>query len=241
MARIDGGFKTCEYTAPALSLLKSIPLRLHRQSQSIDPRYLSIVANRGLTDPARRRTIDRKTDYVLSYSHRHPATSALYKELEEANVGDVGHTMDAFTKRTALFSGFEIKPASGDQTEAELQISVWSAASIRKKQELASLARLSIEPASMAEPMFTVVGHEYHVYYCYPRDNPISGESGVHVLGPDLDRFGGLTTGSIRGIFQLLKLIGNVLAYGIEDKVNGYWGGAFGKILTQLAKSSQSK
>lgn len=42
-------------------------------------------------------------------------------------------------------------------------------------------------------------------------------------------------------IFKLLKLIGNVLAYGMDDRDNGYWGGAFGKILTRLAKSSQSK
>lgn len=127
-----------------------------------------MITARDLTDPARRKAIDRKTDYVLSYSHRHPATSALYKQLEEANVGVVGHTMDVFTKRTAFFSGFEIKPASGDQTEAELQISIWSAASIRKKQELASLAQLSIEPAAMVEPMFTIVGHKHHVYYCCP-------------------------------------------------------------------------
>ncbi|KAF1924337.1 uncharacterized protein M421DRAFT_72698, partial [Didymella exigua CBS 183.55] len=208
------------------------------QSQSIDPRYLSTVTARGPTD-ARRKTIDRKTDYVLSYSHRHPATSALYKRLEEANMGDVGHTMDAFTKRTALFSGFEIKPASGDQTEAELQISIWSAASIRKKQELASLAQLSIENAAMVEPMFTIVGHEHHVYYCYPRNNLVSGRSGVHVLGPDLDRFERLSTDSVRGIFRLLRLYRNVLAYGMDEEDNRYWGGVLGKTLTRLAGMSE--
>jgi hypothetical protein len=156
-------------------------------------------------------------------------------------MGDVGHTMDAFTKRTALFSGFEIKPASGDQTEAELQISIWSAASVRKKQELATLAQLSVEPAALVEPVFTIVGHEHHVYYCYPRDNLVSGRSGVHVLGPDLDRFERLSTDSVRGIFRLLRLYGNVLAYGIDEEDDGYWGGVLGKTLARLAGMSESK
>lgn len=149
-------------------------------------------------------------------------------------MGDVGHTMDAFTKRSALFSGFEIKPASGDQTEAELQISIWSAASIRKKQE----PQLSLEPAAMVEPAFTIVGHEHHVYYCYPRHNLVSGRSGVHVLGPDLDRFERLSTDSVRGIFRLLRLYGNVLAYGADEDEHGYWGGVLGKTLTRLAGMS---
>ncbi|KAF3031946.1 hypothetical protein E8E11_000328 [Didymella keratinophila] len=211
------------------------------QSQSIDPRYLSTVAARSLTDSARRKAIDRKTDYVLSYSHRHPVTSALYKELGEANAGEVGHTTDAFTKRTALFSGFEIKPASGDQTEAELQISIWSAASIRKKQELASLAQLPIEPAAMVEPMFTIVGHEHHVYYCYPNNHLVQGRSGVHVLGPDLDRFERLSTDSVRGVFRLLRMYRNVLAYGIDEGEDNYWGGFFGKTLTRLAGLPQER
>lgn len=153
-------------------------------------------------------------------------------------MGEVGHTMDAFTKRCALFSGFEIKPASGDQTEAELQISIWSAASIRKKQELAHLAQLSLQPAAMVEPAFTIVGHEHHVYYCYPRNNLVSGRSGVHVLGPDSDRFERLSTDSVRGIFRLLRLYGNVLSYGANEEEHGYWGGVLGEILTRLAGMS---
>lgn len=204
-------------------------------------RYLSTVTARGLTDPARRKAVDRKTDYVLSYSHRHPATSALYKKLEEANMGDVGHTMDALTKRTVLFFGFEIKPASGDQTEAESQISIWSAASIREKQELARLAHLFIEPAAMVEPMFTIVGYEHHVYYSYPRNNLVSGRSGVHVLGPDLDRFERLSSDSVRGIFRLLRLYGNVLAYGADEEENRCWGGTLGNTLIRLAGMSDEK
>lgn len=141
--------------------------------------------------------------------------------------------MDAFTKRTALFSGFEIKPASGIPAEAELQISIWSAASIRKKQELVRCAELSLDPAALVEPMFTVVGHEHRVYCCYPRDNLVAGRSGVHVLGPDLFRLEGLSTDSVRGIFRLLRLYGNVLGYGAARE--GYWGSVLGKTLNRLA------
>lgn len=143
--------------------------------------------------------------------------------------------MDAFTKRTALFSGFEIKPASGVPAEAELQISIWSAASIRKKQELVRSAQLSLDPAALVEPMFTIVGHEHHVYYCYPRDNLAAGGIGVHVLGPDLFRFDCLSTDSVRGIFRLLRLYGNVLRYGVNEEEDGYWEGVLGKTLTRLS------
>ncbi|KAH8727289.1 hypothetical protein GQ44DRAFT_725220 [Phaeosphaeriaceae sp. PMI808] len=92
------------------------------QSQSINPLYLSTIPAPTLTDSTRRKPTDRKTDYVLSYSHRDSNISALYKRLDTANNREIGHTFDTFTKRTALFSGFEVKPASG------------IAASLRKKQ-----------------------------------------------------------------------------------------------------------
>ena len=86
-------------------------------------------------------------------------------------------------------------------------MSIWIAASLRKKQELARISQTSFEPSTIIEPALTIVGHEHSVYYAYPRENLVSGRSGVHVLGPDLDRFERLSTDSIRGIFRLLKLL----------------------------------
>jgi hypothetical protein len=40
----------------------------------------------------------------------------------------------------ALFSGVEVKSESGNQAEAEVQVSVWMAASLRKKAKLAAAA-----------------------------------------------------------------------------------------------------
>lgn len=64
----------------------------------------------------------------------------------------VSHTTDNFTSRTVLFSGIEVKPENGDQKEAELQMGIWMAASLRKKMELARGA-FSGTPASESEPV----------------------------------------------------------------------------------------
>ena len=134
-----------------------------------------------------------------------------------------------------MFSGFEVKPASGDHTEAELQMSIWIAASLRKKQELAQIAQTVYEPTTIVEPALTIVGHEHSVYYAYPCEDLVSGRSGVHVLGPDLDRFERLSTDSIRGVFRLVRLYGNLLKYGMDEGGNGYWGQFLRPVLDKLA------
>ncbi|CCT61205.1 predicted protein [Plenodomus lingam JN3] len=204
------------------------------QSQSINPLYLSTISAPTLTDVTRRKPIDRKIDYVFSYSHRHSAISALYKTLDASN-WDIGHTLDAFTKRTALFSGIEVKSASGSHTEAELQLSVWMSASLRKKEELIQAAQIPIDLTTIVEPALTIVGHDHSVYYAYPREALVSGRKGVHILGPDLDRFERLSTDSIRGIFRLIRLYGNLLKYGMDEGEDGYWGRFFRPILNKLA------
>lgn len=117
-------------------------------------------------------------------------------------------------------------------------MSIWIAASLRKKQELARSAQVSFEPAAMVEPALTIVGHEHSVYYAYPRDDLVSGRSGVHVLGPDVDRFERLSIDSIRGIFRLIRIYGNILKYGMDESRDGYWGGFLKPILCQLADIS---
>lgn len=227
----NGGSRMCKNIESLTQTATDSP----SQSQSINPVYLSTVPAPTPTDPTGRKPIDRKTDYVLSYSHRDPDISALYKSLDDANNRHIGHTVDTFTKRTALFSGFEIKPASGNHAEAELQMSIWIAAALCKKQELARSAQVSLDPAAIVEPALTIVGHEHAVYYAYPREDVVSGRGGVHVLGPDVDRFERLSTDSIRGIFRLIRMYGNLLEYGMDERNDGYWGGFLKPILYQLA------
>jgi hypothetical protein len=89
----------------------------------------------------------------------------------------------------------------------------------------------------MVEPAFTIIGHEHNVYYAYPQDDLIAGRSGVHVLGPDSDRFKKLGTDSIRSIFRLLRVYRNLLGYGMAKDKDGYWGGFLGPVLEELASS----
>ncbi|KAF2993353.1 hypothetical protein E8E13_001059 [Curvularia kusanoi] len=186
---------------PGYRAVQQRSLAAPEQSQSIDPLYLLTVAGPTPGNASRRKSIDRKNSYTT-------------------NKGKIGHTLDAFTKRTALFSGFAIKPASSIPAKAELQISICSAASIYKKQELVRCAELSFDPAALVKPRFTIVRREHHVYNYYLRNNLVAGRSKVHVLGPDLFRFEGLSTNSVRDIFRLLRLYGNVLRY--EADKEGY-------------------
>ena len=115
-------------------------------------------------------------------------------------------------------------------------MSIWIAASLLKKQELAQLAKVQFEPTTMVEPALSIVGHKHSVYYAYPRKDLVLGRSGVHVLGPDSDRFEGLGTDSIRGIFRLVRMYGNLLKYGMDEGKDGYWGGFFEPILEEVAQ-----
>lgn len=71
----------------------------------------------------------------------------------------VSHTTDAFTKTTAVFSRIEVKPSDGDKLETEYQLSIWMAASLRKKAKLGRCAGLP-DTTCLVELGFTVVGHE---------------------------------------------------------------------------------
>jgi hypothetical protein len=122
-----------------------------------------------------------------------------------------------------------------------LQRSIWIAASLRKKLELTQRAQIPLDPTTMVEPTLTIVGHEHSVYYAYTRKDLVSEISGVHVLGPDRDRFERLSTDSIRGIFRLIRLYGNLLKYGMNEGEEGYWGGIFRPDLNKLAGSFEEQ
>jgi len=218
-------------------LAQSSTNSLSSRSQSISPAYLSAIPAPKPNDANGHKLIDSKTDYALSYSHHDPYFSELYKRLVAANKEEISHSLDTFTKRTALFSAFEVEPAYGVRTDAELQMSIWIAADLRSKQQLASTAKVPFEPAAIVEPAFTIVGHEHYVYYAYPNNDLVAGRSGVHVLGPDSDRFEKLGTNSIRGIFRLIRLYGNLLEYGMNEGEDGYWGGFLGVVLEKLAST----
>ncbi|RMD39683.1 hypothetical protein DV735_g5444, partial [Chaetothyriales sp. CBS 134920] len=192
------------------------------QSQSINPLYLSRIPDP--STPSKERHLIRKTDFCFSYSY--------HIRLEETTLS---HTTDNFTSRAVLFSGIEVKPENGDHREAELQMGIWMAASLRKKMELASRAFPSeSEPGhdsngtesdinagdraitALLEPAVTINGHEHRIYYAYPS----SPTGDITILGPD-EQLTNLSTRSVQGIFKLLKVYATILAYGrgYQEKV----------------------
>ena len=138
---------------------------------------------------------------------------------------------DVFTKTTALFSCVEVKPASGDHTEAEYQLSIWMAASLRKKMQLARHVGL-VDKSGLVEPCFAIVGHETHVYFAY-----IASEERdtVNILGPEVGSLGLCETRSVSGIFRALRLWRNVIRYGRDGGGEGFWGSFMGVVLQRLA------
>jgi len=137
---------------------------------------------------------------------------------------------DAYTKKTPVFTAVEVKPSNGKKSEAQYQLSIWLAASLRKKAELARAAGIT-DTTNLVEPAFVVVGHEWYFYLGYLL--PI-GNGGTHILEQ-----GNCKTDSISGIFKLLRVLTGVVEYGIGSKEgseeDGLWGGFLGPVLETLA------
>jgi hypothetical protein len=201
--------------------------------------------------PRRERHLFRKTDFCFSYSYLDPHFRVLYERLEEVNAMHVSHTTDDFTSRAVLFSGIEVKPENGDQKEAELQMGIWMAASLRKKMELArnafigtpglvqnpTINEADLSITALLEPALTIIGHEHKIYYAYPT----SATGDITILGPD-EKFTNLSTRSVQGIFKLISFYATILDYGYrveidsgQDSNGGLWGNYLEKIITKVS------
>lgn len=161
-----------------------------------------------------------------------PGFDDLYSRLKNKGDPVISHMADAFTKTTALFSCVEVKPASGDHTEAEYQLSIWMAASLRKKMQLARRVGL-VDKSNLVEPCFVIVGHEMYVYIAYM----VSEErDAAHILGPEVGSLGLCETRSVSGIFRALRLWQNVIRYGRDGGSDGFWGSFMEVVLQKLAE-----
>jgi hypothetical protein len=199
-----------------------------RQSQAIATEFLSSISEAS-DKPL---LLDRKADFTLSFSHMtSPGFDSLYNRLQNTGNSVVSHMADVFTKTTALFSCVEVKPASGVKLEAEFQLSIWMASSLRKKMQLARRVGL-VDTSNLVEPCFAIVGHETHVYFAYmaPEERDT-----VHILGPEVGSLSLCETMSISGIFRSLRLWRNVIRYGRDEGSDGFWGSFMGVVLEKLA------
>jgi hypothetical protein len=88
-------------------------------------------------------------------------------------------------------------------------------------------------PLSMSDNQSHSHPHEHKVCYVFLSTPVISGDPGsgtVSVLGHD-ERLPLLTKQTVQGIFQLARLYGNILEYGMDESGEGFWGAFLGPVL----------
>jgi hypothetical protein len=117
MGTANGDYKACTHTHVQTAKIW-LAHQLYSHSQLINPLYLPPISAPPPSDATRRKTVDHRNSYILLYSHRDPTFLDLYRRLAVIGWSDIGHTLDDFTMRTAFFSGFEVRAASGDQAKA---------------------------------------------------------------------------------------------------------------------------
>lgn len=85
--------------------------------------------------------ISKKADYAYSFSCRDAEVSNIYQHISFGGSGyRIGHTTDAFNKRTILFSEIEVKPDDGGKKEALAQLSIWLNANLEKMRHLQGIS-----------------------------------------------------------------------------------------------------
>lgn len=145
----------------------TLTIETSRQSQLIDPDLLPTVKNSLMR-------ISKKADYAYSFSCRDAEVANIYQHISFGGSGyQIGHTTDAFNKRTILFSGIEVKPDDGGKKEALAQLSIWLNANLEKMRRLQVLAQGS-QPVPMnilPTVGLTVIGHDWYTYIAYRLEN----------------------------------------------------------------------
>ncbi|PKY04585.1 hypothetical protein P168DRAFT_136543 [Aspergillus campestris IBT 28561] len=152
------------------------------QSQLIDAELLSTMKSSLMC-------ISKKADYAYSFSCRDAEVSHLYQHISFGGNGyQIGHTTDAFNKRTILFSGIEVKPDDEGKKEVLAQLSIRLNATLEKMRRLQVLAKGS-QPVPMnllPTVGLTVIGHDWYTYIAYRLEDEMgsvaSSQSCVHVL-----------------------------------------------------------
>ena len=125
-------------------------------------------------------TVNKKTDYALTYDHNHPEISPTYQELQAVGSGyQISQMKHDHTASQAMLCGVEVKANAGSKEEAQLQLVTWMAAgliNIRKLQDSpAARTNLAEHTGQEAEadgvkdeimPLcgWIIVGHSWEFY-----------------------------------------------------------------------------
>lgn len=194
-----------------LALKRSSALKVESvQTQTINPDVLPVT-------PKNYR-VQRKADFTFSFDRNAPEVSRLYSRLNLAGLSEtISQTMDANTKRLALFSGIEVKQENGGKDEALVQLAIWLAAGLESLRRLGELGQKRPYMAQELCPTvgWTVIGHDWHTYIAYMATQ--DGQNSFTVVGPW--RVAAADTRDVFGVFKLLRLVENAAGFALE----GYW------------------
>lgn len=162
--------------------------------------------------------IQRKADYAFSFHRNTPQVSDLYNKLNLAGKGDrISQTMDANTRRLALFSGIEVKQENGGKDEALAQLAIWLAAGLENLRRLSKLGRKQPHLDEELHPTvgWTVIGHDWYTYIAYRANQ--DGRDTFNVVGPW--RVAAADTRDVYGFFKLLRLLKRAAEFASHE----YW------------------
>lgn len=85
--------------------------------------------------------VQKKADIAWVFSRKHPDVIPYYNRLSLLGRLSISQTVDAYTKRIAIFAGAEVKKAGGNENESAAQLAIWSAAGIRMMRVLQQMAQ----------------------------------------------------------------------------------------------------
>lgn len=117
----------------------------------------------------RRSRSSKTVDYTFASPVRNPEVKAVYDHVTTSQpLQTITHTTDPFTKRTALFSGVEVKQSNGGNTEALVQLTIWLVAGLEKLLQLGNLRDNPLSSHELPPALgWTVIGHYWHLYIAF--------------------------------------------------------------------------
>jgi len=111
-------------------------------------------------------TFQKKTDYTLAFSHTHPDIEPYYEKVSfGGRTAALSQMNDSYTRMLAMMVGVEVKAAYGDETEARVQLAVWTSAGLTSIRCLTKEAVGDVNAMNHI-PLFgwTVVGQQWDMY-----------------------------------------------------------------------------
>lgn len=155
---------------------------LRSPTQTIDPDCLSVYGKPPTPVES------KKSDFVLSFSPKHPDVKKHYSEVQTASkeLVTLSQMSDDCTSKLVLYLGAEVKKFGGNEAEAQSQIYTWLGSGITKRRQLMASAAQQTDQSLTDQPMpllgWTIVGHQWKLYVAFGEGNGMNDK--LSIVGP---------------------------------------------------------